>query len=288
MKKNLSIIGLVLLFLLGIFITLYPFISNYQYEHSQEKIIVDYQQVVDNSEGQRLEEERRAAEEYNKNLLMGNVIQRDPFDPEVIKTISDNYHSILNLKGDGTLGYIEIPKIKVYLAMYHGTEEEVLQKGIGHLENSSLPIGGTGTHSVVSAHTGLSDKKLFSDLSYLIEGDVFYLYVLGEVLAYKVDQIKIVEPYDTGDLRISPEEDYVTLVTCHPYGINSHRLLVRGSRIEYQEAKEVEVVTNDIKIGSSWLVEYKKALTWGIGSILSIFIVYMVAIRLIARRNRRN
>ena len=287
MKKGLTIGILVMLFIVGIFITAFPFISNYYYEHQQEKIIVDYQEHVETADDELLKEKRRKAIEYNEGLLIGNVVQRDPFDPEALEEINESYENLLHFADDGVIGYIKIPKINVNLAVYYGTSEEVLEKGIGHLENTSLPIGGKGTHGVMSGHTGLSDKKLFTDLPALEEGDMFFLYVLGETLAYQVDQIKIVEPHDTTDLRIDSQEDYITLVTCHPYGINSHRLLVRGTRIPYEEelVEENKEVLGSVE--SSWLKEYKKALILGICIIAFFLVFYQLMKRFIAFRKRR-
>lgn len=173
------------------------------------------------------------------------------------------------------MGSIEIPSIDVNLVIYHGTEEEVLQKGVGHLQGTSLPVGGTGTHSVLSAHTGLPNKKLFTDLDQLEPGDVFYLHILGETLAYKVDQILTVLPHETDALMIDSTQDYVTLVTCTPYGINSHRLLVRGTRIPYEEAQQIAQDAGTHS-GSTWRDEYLKALFVGLLILLVLIIVKLV------------
>ena len=186
MKKGLTISILVMLFIVGIFITAFPFISNYYYEHQQEKIIVDYQEHVETADDELLKEKRRKAIEYNEGLLIGNVVQRDPFDPEALEEINESYENLLHFADDGVIGYIKIPKINVNLAVYYGTSEEVLEKGIGHLENTSLPIGGKGTHGVMSGHTGLSDKKLFTDLPALREGDKFFLYCKEKIVHFIV------------------------------------------------------------------------------------------------------
>jgi len=149
--------------------------------------------------------------------------------------VDKEYLKLLNPKEDGVMGYIKIPKIDVEIPIYHGTSNKVLQKGVGHFENSSLPVGGESTHSILSAHRGLPSSRLFTDLDQLEEGDMFYIYVLDKVLAYRVDQIKVVEPSNIENLKIVDNEDYITLVTCTPYAINTHRLLVRGTRVEYNE-----------------------------------------------------
>jgi len=172
----------------------------------------------------------QAAEEYNQSLTGQPV--HDPFIPGAGMALQDNYFQLLN--ADGVMGHLDVPAIGVRLPIYHGTSEAVLAKGIGHLEGSTLPIGGAARHSVLTGHTGLSHAKMLTDLKQLTTGDRFYIHVLGEVLAYEVDQIKVVEPEQTDDLRRFAGEDYVTLLTCTPYGVNSHRLLVRGERVEYQ------------------------------------------------------
>jgi sortase A len=172
-------------------------------------------------------EMKSAAEAYN-NTLSG--ISTDTL------LSHDSYNSLLNFDGSGIMGYLEIPKIKVRLTIYHGTDEPTLENGVGHLEGTSLPIGGNSTHCVLSGHRGLPSAKLFTDLDKLENGDLFYIYILGETHAYEVDQVLVVEPTQVESLKITPEQDYVTLLTCTPYGVNSHRLLVRGHRTEVREA----------------------------------------------------
>ena len=218
-------------FLLGLGITLYPAVSNYLLEKNQSTAMQGYieeQEKVPDEVSERLKQEAR---EYNEKLREGTVVLTDPFDPEALKYITDEYEEMLNPDGDGLMGYLEIPSIKVYLPVYHGTSDGVLQAGVGHLGNTSLPVGGENTHAVLSGHTGLPNARLLTDLDKLQEKDQFYLHVLDEVLAYEVDQIKVVEPDNISDIFIEDGKDYVTLVTCTPYGINSHRLLVRGTRV---------------------------------------------------------
>lgn len=235
----------------------YPTVSNYLAERFQGEVISGYQNEMASVTEQRQQEERERVEEYNSKLTKG-VILTDPFDPEVARAENEEYKSLLNLSGDGVMGYIEIPSIDVVLPIYHGTGEDALERGAGHLVNTSLPIGGKGTHTVLSAHRGLPSAKLFTDLDKVKEKDLFYIQVLGETLAYEIDQIKVVEPHEVDDLLINKEEDYATLVTCTPYGINSHRLLVRGYRVPYvEEEKEAIQRTEEI---STWRNEVVLAL----------------------------
>lgn len=288
MKKKLSLILMILIFLSGLGIMLYPIIGNLYMEHHQSSVIENYEDALDNMSDDTLKEARERAEGYNE-LLMGNVIITDPFDPEAQKKLEENsdYFNILNLNNDGIIGYINIPKIDVNLPIYHGTSEEVLKKGVGHLQNTSFPIGGEGTHSVLSGHTGLSSAKLFTDLNQLEEGNIFYVNVLGEKMAYKIDQIKIVEPQDTSDLMIHSDKDYITLVTCTPYGVNSHRLLVRGTRIPYTEEVEEEIKKEEKEtVGSTWRDEYFKALAVGLGGLTILGIIFIIVV-LIKKKGRK-
>lgn len=283
MKKKLSVILMALIFLSGLGITLYPIISNLYIEHHQGNIINEYNKTVESMPDNTLEKEREKAEGYNK-MLTGNMIITDPFDPEAQRELEENsdYYNILNIGNDGIIGYVSIPKININLPIYHGTSEDVLKRGVGHLQNTSFPIGGEGTHSVLSGHTGLSSAKLFTDLDKLKEGEIFFIDTLGEKLAYKIDQIKIVEPHETSDLVIKSGEDYVTLVTCTPYSVNTHRLLVRGTRVPYTEEVEEEIKKEEKEnVGSTWRDEYFKALAVGVGGLailgLIIFIIVLIA-----------
>jgi len=239
-KKWLPAILFALIFLIGLAVASYPFFSDWYNRRLQEKLITEYDHTVAAANPEALAAEREAASVYNESLL-GDMVLRDPFDPEALMETTVEYEERLNMAGNGVMGYIEIPKINVNLAIFHGTSMEVLDKGAGHLENTSLPVGGTGTHAVLSAHTAYAKASLFNDLIKLGEGDLFILTVLDEKLAYEVDQIKVVEPADTSDLYIDQQEDYVTLVTCTPYGVNSHRLLVRGTRIPYTEETVAQI-----------------------------------------------
>lgn len=237
--KKFPIILILAIFLIGAGLMAYPAISNYLTELSQGEVIREYQENLERMDEEQKEQIRRQAEEYNQNLI-GNVVLTDPFDESNLAIQNTQYQDLLNPNGDGVMGYLEIPSIGVFLGVYHGTDVEVMKVGAGHLMNTSLPVGGLGSHAVLSAHSGLPSAMLFTDLNKLEKNDKFYLYILGETMAYEINQIKVVEPHEIDDLFIDIKEDYVTLVTCTPYGVNSHRLLVRGTRVAYvEEEKEV-------------------------------------------------
>ena len=239
MRKNKKkYIGMILLFLVGLSILLYPTISNLWNTYRNNLLISDYSSMVSSeTDSEKLDSMWKAAEEYNKQLKQESV--PDAFSVRDGQT-DPTYESLLNLNGDGMMGYVEVPVIGQNIPIYHYTTEESLQKGAGHLFGSSLPVGGEGTHCILSAHRGLPSAKLFTDLNLVKEGDVFYLHVLDKVLAYEADLIQTVLPEETESLAITDGEDYVTLITCTPYAVNTHRILVRGHRIPYEEAKEIE------------------------------------------------
>lgn len=240
MKKAVSYILIGLIFLTGLSIMLYPTISNYVNQYTQNKIMTKYDGVVAKASKQDLDLYWEEAYQYNKELAQGGTPLGDAFGgrEEEGTTPDSRYEELLNLAGNGVMGTVEIPKIKVKLPIYHGTKESVLQVGIGHLHGTSLPVGGEGTHAVISGHRGLPSAKLFTDLDQLEEGDQILLHILDKILAYQVDQIKVVLPTEVEDLAIEPQKDYLTLVTCTPYGVNSHRLLIRGERVEYEQVEE--------------------------------------------------
>ena len=216
----------------------YPFLANYLFEHRTATVADQVEQTGEDLTDARREEELSRAQEYNQTLASGHVVLTDPFKQIQEQMVMEPYDTLLDLSGDGSMGTVEIPKISVTLPIYHGTSEEVLEKGAGHLAGSSLPVGGTSTHSVLTGHTGLSSARLFTDLTELEVGDVFFLHVLGETLPYEVDQVKVVLPENLSDLSIIPGEDHCTLLTCTPYGVNTHRLLVRGTRTTVDQAQE--------------------------------------------------
>lgn len=225
MKKRLANILIFLLFLSGLCLILYPSLSDYCNVHIQKKNIDAFVAEVDNAKSEDIEKAKAEAMEYNAKL------RHNPNRWAMSEEDREEYNQILNFSGNGAMGYIEIPVIDCMLPIYHGTSEAVLEHAIGHMEGSSVPVGGNGEHIVLSGHSGLPGAKIFTDLENLEPEDVFYLYVLGDKMTYKVDQIVVVEPDDMTELRIDTEKDYCTLITCTPYGVNSHRLLVRGKRV---------------------------------------------------------
>lgn len=236
MKRGYKIFAACVIFLLGLGIFLYPTISSRWNAYRQSLLMQDYQQRVDSSDEADLAGELAKAEAYNASLNGTNIEQslRDNDGKQL-----PEYEELLNLNGDGIMGTIEIPVIQVKLPVYHYATDDVLDKGAGHLAGSSLPVGGKGTHALISAHRGLPTARMFTDLDKLDKGDVFYLHVLGRDLAYEVDRIKTVDPENVSDLSIDRDRDYVTLITCTPYGVNTQRLLVRGHRIEIKSAEKI-------------------------------------------------
>ena len=241
MKKKSSFVTVILIaaFLIGVLLLLYPTISDYWNSFHQSRAIASYAEQVADLDDNAYDQLWEDAQTYNTTL--GNSMSRFVMTEEQKKV----YDALLNIADNGVMGYIEIPKIKCNLPIYHGTDEAVLQIAIGHVSGSSLPVGGQSTHCVLSGHRGLPSAKLFTNLDELETGDVFILRVLDEILTYEVDQIRTVLPNELDDLAIVEGEDYCTLVTCTPYGINSHRLLVRGHRIENQASASTIRVTAD-------------------------------------------
>ncbi len=225
MKKNKTNLILFIVFLIGFSVMLYPSFSNYWNSRVQSRAIASYGHDVQRIDKRTHTRLFREADEYNQALLQ---LEKPYEHYEELP----GYGEILDISGTGIMGYVTIDRLHVELPIYHGTSEGVLQIGVGHLEGSSLPVGGIGTHAVLSAHRGLPSAKLFSNLDELEEGDTFQITVLNRVLTYQVDQIHIIEPENLKDLAIDPEKDYCTLMTCTPYGVNTHRLIVRGVRVE--------------------------------------------------------
>ena len=278
MRKKALFVLSVLLFIGAAVITAYPMIANYINDKYQSSIRTEYAHEVEALDDSELQEARKVAIAYNESLL---PIQ---YDREAIQAAAESYSGLLNLHGTGLMGYVEIPKIDVNLPVYHGTSEEVLEKGVGHLIGSSPPIGGEGFHSVLTGHSGLAGARLFSDLDQLALGDCFYLHVLGETLAYEVTEINTVLPYETDLLLAESEEDLCTLVTCTPYGVNSHRLLVRGSRVPYEKAVEVETEKPQESVRSTWKENYLQGLALGGSSALAAVLLWLGIVRLKKRR----
>lgn len=261
-------------------LTLYPVISNYVNQKYASGIFTAYQEVIAQTDNTVLVREWEKAIAYNQTLIPrtntdGNYTQ------EALLSASEEYDSMLNLNGDGIMGYIEIPKINVHLPIYHGTGDSSLSKGVGHLLGSSLPVGGESTHSILSGHSGMASQTMFTDLEQLGIGDAFYLYVLDEILAYQVSEINTVLPSDTSLLGIWEGEDCCTLVTCTPYGVNTHRLLVTGYRIPFEKAEQiVEQTETESGSGSHWMQYYLRGLEIGlavvVGSLAAAFLLLLL------------
>ena len=244
LKKNLTTILLVVALVIGLCLLLYPTVSDYWNSLHQSRAIASYTESVAQIDNSRYQVFLEEARDYNARLAQLEKVNWTPTDQELLE-----YAAILDVSGTGVMCSIEIPKIKVNLPIYHGVEEGVLQIAVGHIPGTTLPVGGESTHCVLSGHRGLPSARLFTDLDKLVVGDTFLIHVLDEILTYEVDQILIVEPYDLSALEITPGEDLVTLVTCTPYGINSHRLLVRGHRIETaKQAKQLRVPADAVQI----------------------------------------
>jgi sortase A len=240
MKNNKVTIIMIFLFFIGLFLLLYPSVSNYYNQKVGSRAIVDYESILNNMDKDKYTEIFNDANEYNQKI---SKLQNPFVSYETVK----GYNDQLNVSDNGMIGYIKISKIKVELPIYHGTSKAVLSTAVGHLEGSSLPIGGVGTHSVLSAHRGLPSSTLFTHLDKLEIGDTFVIKVLDKEFTYQVDNIEIVKPTDLKLLKIDNDKDYVTLMTCTPYGINTHRLLVRGVRVE-NAPKEVFITTEAFKV----------------------------------------
>lgn len=241
--KNKTNLLLILILIAGLSLLIYPSFSDYWNSFTQSQVIVDYTKQIDNLDEEKYDRILSEARAYNEKLIG----RRNPY------LLSDEqkaeYDELLDISGIGIMGYIEIPAINCTLPVYHGTDDSVLQIAVGHLEWSSLPVGGKGTHCVLSGHRGLPSAKLFTDLDKVVVGDIFILRVLDEVFTYEVDSIMIVEPHETDSLLIEKEKDYCTLITCTPYAINTHRILVRGERVENpEESKNIRVVSEAVQI----------------------------------------
>ena len=270
-KKKQKILA-ILLVCIGITCMLYPWFSNWMYSNSIDSKVEVYEQQTENTNQTELEDILQKAKLYNQKLAQSRVALTDPF--ELVDAGGENdisYESTLDLDGSGLMCFIEIPKVDVYLPVYHGTSAEVLRKGAGHLEGSALPVGGMGNRPVISAHTGVNASKMFSDLTEMEDGDLFFIHVLDEVLAYRVCEIQVILPEDTSSLVAENGRDLVSLLTCTPYGVNTHRLVVTGERTEYSELVLAEAQEERKDTGESqWMQAYKKALLISVFSVLAI------------------
>lgn len=271
MKKHLPTIIVAVIFLCGLSLFLYPTFSNLYNEYLNKKLIGDYQEVFNNIPPEQYEQEMSNALAYNENKN----------NPEKLEELGLTYEDTLNIAGNGVMGYIEIPKISVSLVIYHTINEGVLQNGIGHVPETSLPIGGNNTHCVLAGHTGLPSAKLLTNIDHLKVGDNFYIHVLDEVLEYTVDDIAVVEPEEVSRLNVISGKDCVTLVTCTPYGVNSHRLLVRGVRTNGGNSSSDAInVQNDLLN-----IDMKYLLTF---SLIGVFIIFIAVYKIITIRKKKN
>ena len=273
MKKKVITICAAVLFLTALGLTLYPPISNYVNQKYASEIQTAYQELIRQADDSALQEVKQRAVAYNLSITPGTA---DAYSEEALVSAAEDYENQLDIAGNGIMGYVEIPKIQVNLPIYHGTDAEVLDRGVGHLLGSSLPVGGENTHTILSGHSGMASQKMFTDLEQLTQGDVFYLNVLNETLAYQVTEINTVLPYETDLLGIVPGEDLCTLVTCTPYGVNSHRLLVRGSRIPYEEAAVLDEEAGSTEpAASTWEAKYLQGVLWGVAAALGAGIIIL-------------
>lgn len=268
--RHMTTIILVAIFMAGIALIGYPSFSDYWNSFHQSRAIMNYTETVANMDQEKFDALIKKAQDYNAELAKTGINW----------TMSDEqkekYDSLLNFDGTGNMGYINIPKINVELPIYHGTSDSVLQTSIGHLEETSLPVGGESTHTVLSGHRGLPSAKLFTDLDQLSEGDTFTLNILNQTLTYEVDQIRIVEPTDLSDLQIVDGQDLCTLVTCTPYGINTHRLLVRGHRIANQNG-EAQVIADALQIRPIYIMPFVA---------VPILLILIIAVLVFPKRRR--
>lgn len=275
-RKIITISLAVLFFLLALGLTIYPVFSSRYNEAHQSQIHTEYQDAVNALPDTAIPETRAAAQSYNEELW-SSIVQYGSYSKDSVTSAMEEYAGLLDLTGTGTMGYVHIPKLAVSLPIYHGTEEETLDRGVGHLIGSSLPIGGSSTHAILTGHSGLASQKMFSDLDKLEIGDSFYLEVLNEFLAYEVDQINTVLPHDTTYLGLEEGKDLCTLVTCTPFGVNTHRLLIRGHRIAYtpedEESPTIEPAETGEPVDSTWEQEYEKGVYFAIGVAVVICLI---------------
>lgn len=286
MKKKTGNLVIGIIFLAGLSLLLYPFVANQWNNYRQKQLISGYEQVVSDkeaAEGIDYDAERKKAEDYNEALLP--CVLPDSFALAESSGVDPVYMNTLNIAGDEMMGSVEIPKINIKIPIYHTTEEDVLNKGAGHLEGSSLPVGGANTHAVISAHRGLPSASLFTDLDQMKVGDHFLLHVLDETLCYEVDKISVVKPEDTSALAVEDGQDLVTLLTCTPYGVNTERLLVRGHRVPYveEEVKEEKTVLSGSSLHTNYLLWVFVGLSV---TALFVFVLYLKETKLKRRANK--
>ena len=280
MKRKVINIIIIVLALIGVILLVYPYISYRLSKRDQTYVVQQYDDSLAKMTAQQMQEEWERARAYNASLVTS--VLYDPFASGQ-EDMDAEYLSLLDIAENGVMCHIEIPKIKVDLPVFHGVSLSTLEKGVGHLEGSSLPVGGAGTHAVMTAHTGLNSSKLFTDLVELEIGDEFYVYTLDQILAYRVDNILVVEPEDVGALSMVEGKDYVTLVTCTPYGINSHRLLVRGVRVDYSPEEIQQAITDTDTVLSNETV----MLLAGAALLILLIITILLVTRVKKRRDTK-
>ena len=281
-KNTIIIICFILVILLGAGAAAYPLIASINNEHTQSLVQTEYEEKLQQLDTSEIDEALKKAHEYNKTI---STVQIEDIDK--IKESLPPYEDLLNLANNGIMGYIEIPAIDIDLPIYHGTTGAAMEKGAGHMEGTSLPVGGIGTHAVISAHSGMAAAKLFTDLDKLELGDVFFVTVCNEKLAYEVDNIAVVEPTDIDLIRIDTQQDYVTLLTCTPYGVNTHRLLVRGHRVEMAEEAIAEVEEKAEPTASTWIEKYEQGVLIGIAIFLGLLLIALLVYFIKRRKDKK-
>ena len=279
MKRAAIIAIAVLFFIAALGLTFYPIISNYFNTLYASEIQTSYEAVIEEADNRELIAAKEAAVAYNESITPGATMA-DAYSQEALIAASKDYDTLLNLAGDGLMGYIEIPKINVDLPIYHGTADDTLERGVGHLLGSSLPVGGEYTHTILAGHSGLATQKMFTDLPQLAIGDIFYMKILNETLAYQVYFTDKVLPHDTSHLQLEAGRDLCTLVTCVPIGVNTHRLLVMAERIPYEEAEViVETTQEEVIVESTWEQHYLKGIFIGLGVVFAFGLISLIVWR---------
>ena len=280
-KKAVLLVFALTILIGAVLFTIYPIVSNAVNDKYASVVQTRYTEEIREMDVESIKEEWTKAVQYNRSL------QPVSFSKEALAAAAADYDSLLDMDGSGLMGFLEIPAIQVTIPIYHGTAEETLQKGIGHLAGSALPVGGESTHCVLTGHSGVAGNRLLSDLNQLTTGDEFYLHILNETLAYRVSEINTVLPYETDLLQQVPGKDLCTLVTCTPYGVNTHRLLVRGERTEYIETLQEEESPIEEPVPSTWKEQYLRGLKIG-GTCAGAILLCAVPVILVIRRRKRH
>lgn len=281
-KNTIIIICFILVILLGAGAAAYPLIASINNERTQSLVQTEYEEKLHQLDTSEIDAALAAARKYNKTI---STVQIEDIDK--IKADLPPYEDLLNLANNGIMGYIMIPAINIDLPIYHGTTGAAMEKGAGHMEGTSLPVGGVGTHAVISAHSGMASAKLFTDLDKLKLGDMFFITVCNQKLAYEVDNIAVVEPTDIDLIRIDTQQDYVTLLTCTPYGVNTHRLLVRGHRVKMAEEDIAEVEEKAEPAASTWIEKYEQGILIGVAIFLGLLLIALLVYFIKRRKDKK-